>query len=222
MLGEAWPQSGLVAGYHLSSETDFSGNNVHLTNAGTTTFAAGKFGLAANLGASNTTKFLYTTSTGGIDGGNITISLWVKLATEIGSSIYIFADQCNTTSKVINFIGYDYNGGTRRVRFARLKNGVSEADVYYTAALGTSNWYHFVMTYDGTNVTGYVNGNSQGQATSSGSGSTAVISGMGIGVWTQTAGLLTSGMIDEVLYFNRALTAQEIRRMYALGTGKYY
>ncbi len=220
-LGENWPQTNLAALYHLENVNDSSGNSRTLTNNGTVTFTAAKFTNGANLGTTNTTKYLSTTNTLGVNGGACTISIWVKMNTEIASATQVFASQSNTSNKVLNRIFYDYNAGTRRVVFRRGKVGTSNDDVSYTLTMGTTAYYNFVYVYDATNVIGYVNGNPIGSTAASGNGGSAVTDGFYVGA-TQDGSLFASATIDEVAFYTVALSAQTIRKKYAEQAGKFY
>lgn len=206
----------LKAYYRFESgalETDSSGNAVTLTNNGTVTAGTGVYGGCADLGASNSTKSLTATNTLGIDGGACSISTWVKLNSEIGADYWHFVFQLNNTSDVGYGIWYEYNAGTRRVNLGRLKNGLAWNTVASTASLGTTNWNHFVMTYDGTNVRAYVNGNYIGAIASSGNGVANTTEGIGIGSDTILTGK-ASALIDDVAFFNVALSADQIKELY--------
>ena len=222
-LGEGWPQTGLVALYHLSSETDFSGNNYHLTNNGTVTFPQGRFNKAADLGASNTTKWLYVLNNLGITGNSCTMAGWFKLNTEIGSSIYTFLRQGDSGVNVNNNILYDYNSGARRLWFIRSKNGIGDEIAYYTITLGTTNWYYLVYTYDTTTIKGYVNGNLVTSQTASGSGNAGLTSNFVIGNINSTAvaNLPASMIVDEVQIYNVAKSADWVRKQYAWAKGMF-
>ena len=223
IYGELRPnQFGTIQGlYHLSDTTDFSGNNNHLTNNGTTTFASGKFGNAADFGTSNSTKYLRVASAMSIDGGAITMGGWFKARAEIGSSSWIFCNQGNSNTKVTYRITYDYNSGTRRLQFSRVRQGVAADTANYTITLGTSDWYHLGLTYDGTTVKGYINGALVTSQASTGNGSGTTNSAFAIGSFEDGSGF-ASIYADEVFIASTALTANQIRQIYALGVGKYY
>lgn len=227
-LGELRPnQFGTITAlYHLSSTTDFSGNNRHLTNNNTVGFVAGRFGNCADFGASNTNKSLLIASDLGITGGAITISGWYKQQTEIGSGSQIFTiqkDGASGNTHTYYIIRYEYNSGTRRIFIGRGKVGVGEQGINHTITLGTANWYHLALTYDTTNVTAYINGNIVGTPTAaSGNGSIPTVDGFCIAADTDGVTLPSSIFADEVMVSSTALTANQIRTMYALGVGKYY
>lgn len=119
------------------------------------------------------TKNLSKTSNLGIGHQNVTFSFWVKLNTEVASGQYgLMRLRTTTGAEVTWIISYQYNGGTRRLQFARSKPGVGgDPSVYYNISFGTSNWYLVGMTYDTATITAYVNGVSVGTLAESGGGS---------------------------------------------------
>ncbi len=223
MLGELRPnQFGTTAAlYHLSDTTDAGGNNYHLTNNNTVGFVAGKFGNCADFGTANSNKYLSVASALGIDGGNITMSGWFTQRTEIAANSQIYVSQGNTNTKITYRITYEYNSGTRRLNFSRVRQGVAADSAYYTITLGTSNIYFMALRYDGTNVKGYINGVEVATAASSGNGSGTTTSAFAIGSYID-GDTFSSIFADEVHVTSTALTANQIRTMYALGVGKYY
>ena len=132
-------QPGLKALYHLEDVTDSSGNGFDLTNVGTTPFNPAKFRNGADGGTANSTKILRVTNNLGIDGGAITINAWVRVNTEIASSVWVLFSQNSSTAKVTYDIQYDYNGGTRKLVFIRQGSGVHR--INYNIALGTAASY---------------------------------------------------------------------------------
>ncbi len=191
---------------------DISNNTLTLTNNNSVAQDSGAFGGAANFGVVNTNKNLSVSNDLGITNGAITISLWVKLNTEIAADQWSFCFKGDGGTHVTYGIIYEYNAGIRRVGFQRIREGVAGDGPYYNIALGTSNWYHLVMTYDGSNVRGYLNGALVGGPTSSsGNGSAGGSDKFTIG---GEASWYASCMIDDVSIFNRALTAAEIETIY--------
>ena len=217
-IGEGWAQQGLVAGYHLSDTTDFSGNNYHLTNTGTTTFVAGKFINCADFGTANSTKHLTYASNLGIDGGAITTDGWFKMRTEIGAGIYSLMSQSSTTTRTDYHMDYQYNAGTRNMIFARDRGGVVSENFTYTITLGTSAWYHIVLVYTGTTIIGYINGNTVGSVAASGTGTDAgTPNKIAIGAYSYNLSNFSSVYADECHFYNVAKSANWVRQQYALG-----
>ena len=193
--------------------TDSSGNGKTLTNNGSVSDGAGVFGGAADFGASNTTKYLRIADALTIDGGAMTFSCWVKLNTEIGAGLYDFMSTYNSNNKVVYNLRYNYNSGTRKLSFIRGKAGVGDQQVDYTVTLGTSNWYHLVMTYDATNIRGYVNGAFVGSAAANGNGTYADTSASSVGSQYEGSSK-SSALIDEAQFWNTALSPDQIKELY--------
>ncbi|OGN10715.1 MAG: hypothetical protein A3B91_03460 [Candidatus Yanofskybacteria bacterium RIFCSPHIGHO2_02_FULL_41_29] len=87
--------------------------------------------------------------------------------------------------------------------------------------LTANKWHHVVFTWDG-NVTGtnakwYVNGVNKTLANIAGSGSRTSDSGYSPYIGALCSGCYFNGQIDEVRIYNRALSAEEIKRLYLLG-----
>lgn len=205
----------LVAHWKLDEASgnaaDATGNGNTLTNNNTVGYAAGKLGNCADFGTANTNKSLSIASNLGITGGNITISAWVKMRTEISSGRQMLSPVVGGgTNNVEYHIRYDYNAGTRKVSFVRDKNGSGEQQLDYTITLGTSNWYHVAMTYDGTNIRGYINGTLVGTTAASGNGGTTLAAGTRIGTWLDGSTYAASIYQDEVDVWSRALSDDEI------------
>lgn len=209
----------LVAYYKLEDVNDSKGAYT-LTNTNTVAFSAAKFDNGADFGTTNTNKKLEIADKLGIDGGVMSVSLWVKMNTEIASGYQFFF--CNSTGDTTDtkyVVQYDYNAGTRRIRFGRVRNGVNIYGYDYTITMGTTNYYHLVLTYDNTNVYGYVNGALVGSGAASGNG-TGGINRTSIGVGNNDVSNegYASATIDDVAVFNRALSAGEVAELYEAQT----
>ena len=97
------------------------------------------------------------------------------------------------------------------------------------AVTATGVWNHVVLTSDSSTVKCYINGNQTTLTVSAGSntgqwfGDITSINQYCIGGLKRGTQFYSplAGAIDEALIFNRALSAQEIRRMYAVGTGRF-
>ena len=203
----------LVAYWKLENTSD-SKASYTLTNNNSVGFASGLFNNAADFGTSNTNKYLSVASDLGITNGACSISAWIKLRTEISTGEYRFVWKFDTGTDVTYGLKYEYNSGTRRVLFWRVRENAEIKEVTYNTVLGTSNWHHMVLTHDGTTLSGYLDGVSVGTpitATGDGSGvATADFTEIGRG---STAGY-ASAYIDDVAIFNRALTSTEVSNLY--------
>lgn len=210
----------LVAYWKLEDVNDFYAS-YNLTNTGSTPFNAAKVNNGADFGTSNSTKWLRVANNLGITGGNISIALWVKLNTEIGSGIYTFLEQNSNTNQNSYAIQYEYNGGTRRIQFQR-KNSGSAGTVTdsYNFTMGTTTWYHLVLTYDGTNLRGYKDGTLiTGPTAASGTGSGGRTDNVSIA--TENNDLqISSSIQDETGIWSKALSTTEITDLYNGGAGQ--
>ncbi|MBI5954465.1 MAG: LamG domain-containing protein [Chloroflexi bacterium] len=207
----------LVAYWELESGalTTDSKASYTLTNSNSVSSGTGQFGGAADYGSSNTNKNLGVTSDLGITNGTFSISLWVKLNTEVGvGAEYSFVSSEDTTNDILKQINYYETGGTRRVAFRRWRQGIAADEVTYDVTLGTSNWSHFVVTYDATNLRGYYNGSLvAGPTAFSGDGSGVATAQTNIGSYRNSSNY-SSVLIDDVAFFNDALTAGEVTTLY--------
>src|SRR3990167_1312357 len=195
----------IVAYYRLEDAVDTKAF-LNLTNIGTTPFNAAKYNNGGDLGASNTTKWLKgAASTYGIVGATpISIVGWFNLYTASGTqSLLAKREDTNVVSYII-----EYDGTT--LKFYRRKHGVANETATYTVTLSTSTWYHVALTYDGTNIRGYLDGSLvAGPTAASGDGSGTSENAFRIGTEDADA-QPSSAKFDDVAIFKRALTAAEI------------
>lgn len=206
--------SSFLAYWKLEDTADSKGAFT-LTNNGTVTFGSAKFSNGADLGTSNTTKYMSVANDLGITSGAISISLWVKLNSEITTGSYAFFDHGDAGVDVRHRIQYDFNAGARCITFNRQKENSSNDQFTYTVNLGTSDWYNIVYSYDGTTLRGYVNGVFVGSVACSGNGVSGVdIDYTYIGATRNNTPLVTNysnAIIDDVAVFNIGLTEGEAR-----------
>lgn len=211
-----YADSGLKA-YYRAQDVNDSKNSFHLTNNGSTPFAAAKFGNGFNFGTANATKYMQILDDLGIGQGAITMSFWIKLPVEISSGDYDILYHGDFASQVNYLIRYSYVVGTPKIRFFRDRQGDVTQGVSYDIALGTE-WHFVVMTYDTSDIRGYVDGVLvAGPTAATGVGLAGAIDNFTIGA-QRNATNFTSGIIDDVAVFNRALTATEIANLYRGGS----
>lgn len=221
------PQGQYVkAFYHLEDVNDSSLNGYNLTNNNNVTFTAAKIGNGANLGSANANKNLIIYNNIGITGGVITMCCWAKMLAEPGNNIKFFLTQQSNANYYNGYtIDYQDASGTKQIAFSRPRWAVSWDSIYYPTTLGTSNFNHFALTYDGTNLRGYFNGALVvGPTSKSGNGNAiANADNVIIGVNYSEVGFdsYASAIIDEVIIFNKALSDSEINRIYST-SGYFY
>lgn len=203
----------LVAYYRLEAgalTTDSKGSNT-LTNANSVAEISGVFGGASSTGASNgTNKLLYRLADGGFGATSTTpfsIVGWYKF-NAVGASSPL-SNWCSNNT----FSRHSWDFASGSFLFYRVNETVQQGPAYvFTPTVGI--WYHIAMTYDGTNVRGYLNGVLVGGPTAaSGTRTTGETEGIGIGIDGQAFDTLTSVSTidcDDVAFFTRVLTAPEV------------
>jgi len=216
--------------FDSSLTADSVGSNT-LTNNNTVGTGAGFLGAgSADFGTANTNKSLTRSDACGVTGTDLSISLWVKMRTEIGSGTQVFMAHGQNANNAIS-LRYDYNGGTRQLYSTNFSTG----NAFYETArsnqtLGTSNWQHIAVTKT-TGASGmimYFNGSQIG----TGNGATGISGGLrsttNIGVYddfgagSPTYSSYISAYIDEVGLWSRVLTPTEITQLYNGGAGLAY
>lgn len=217
---------GLVAYWKLDESSgnasDSSGNSKTLTNTNTVAYSAAKINNGADFGSANTNKYLTLGSNLPINfyNGSNTFSCWVKMNTQITSGFQCFMGGGDSTTKTMGYILYEYNGGNIRIRFRVGARGVNFYDILssnYT--ISTSAYTHLAMTYDGSTLTGYINGVSAGTVTAGVVGTVAFVNAFALGTYIDDTGtsLFASAIVDETGVWNRCLNSTEIGLLYNNG-----
>lgn len=211
------PLSRGLAGHWIANENggnslkDIAGtNNGVLTNFNQTASSGwnpGKFGKTLSL--DGTDDYLEMGSGSALNPTAISISIWVKansftpsytsLITKRGGSAY-HQMLVKSNGKIAMYIG-------------------AAADVSYDGTgvftLSTNVWYHIVLSYDSVSgLKGYVNGILDGSATANGT-LTSNNGNTQFGTDSISPGTRNiNGLMDDMRIYNRALSQQEVRRLY--------
>ena len=148
---------------------------------------------------------------------NITASLWVNYATLPASYTGNPMGATNGGSWNSGF-GFVNNGTSGKLRFfiENWSNASAGGFVDNTTTLTTNTWFHLAGTWDGSTVTFYINGVSQGTASYNGSLTTSDV--VAIGTNLSTSGYNIDAMISNVAIFNQAISASGIEQLYNEGT----
>jgi hypothetical protein len=177
-----------------NSVVDYMGIN-NGTAQGNAVQTAGKMGKGFSFGGSSD----YISTSLVLSENSSTFGGWIKWAKMGGANDYPISD-----------------GDTGDYVIARVSSYVLCADTqtetdYYTVSVNT--WYQVFCVHNSTDLTLYVNGinRSTVASTQTPSANTWVIGGVGS----------FNGTIDDVLIFNRSLSASEIASLYANQTSKY-
>jgi hypothetical protein len=137
----------------------------------------------------------------------ISVSCWVNVAsTTNGYPIFTkLGNNANTYNAIA--LGYILTAGSV---YAEVGVGNSRYSVSYTIPTATylNNWHHLVMTYDNTTLKLYVDNVERGSR---------VIGGdINYSQYNGNAEIMNSftGKFDDLFYYNRALTASEVDKLY--------
>ena len=214
-----WTFDGPSLNWKTNTVSDVSGNGNTgaLVSLGTTTApVVGKIAQALKFNGSS--QYLAIPNSSSLTPATFTASSWIyvtggentyrDIVSKGGSGTQSWAFQINTTTNNTE-CWVSANGSTLVSAFGTTQ---------FTAASGNFNkWFHITCTYDGSTVRVYVNGVQQGTASVSGTifSSTNTIT---IGRWSGASTDFFRGSIDDVRIYNRALSAQEVALLYALGS----
>ena len=189
------------------------GNNGTLTNGPTRT--AGKIGQGLSFDGSN--DYVTAIDKGGLDNiSQVSISLWIKL-NHLASARGLHNAMITKLHSADPWISYEifqYSVNDHILMEVINSSGtIKYADGPASIILGINTWYHVVGTYNGSNMMVYVNGTSGTPVAQTGTVYDSD-SALKIGSdWTT----YDDGLIDDVRIYNRALSSDEIKRLYNLG-----
>lgn len=191
---------------------DSHGTNT-LTNIGGITYSAALIGNGADLGTSNTSKYLSISSDLGINGGNISIRVFVKIRTALtsGATTILAAQRTSGSTKILYTIRYYNESGVNKLKFYRTKLGVVDTFASYNVTLSTTNFQEIILTYDGTNIKGYLDGIEVASAAASGSGTGTYTGLFQLGSYVNIQH--SSSIVDEVALWSKALTSTEVTEL---------
>lgn len=204
------------------TRVDSHGTN-DLTDNNTVGSTTGKINLAGSFIAANT-EFLSRASNSDFQTGNIdyTFTLWVNIASKPNYMGFITKDDINASREYL----VDYDVVSDRFAFAN-GTGLNILNTILANNLGSpsaATWYFIVAWQDvtGNSVNIQVNDGTVDTATRSGTPGTGA-SAFQLGAFA-SAGLPlpVDGLIDEVGFWKRILTAQERTDLYNAGNGFAY
>lgn len=188
----------------------------NLTNNNTVWFNSAKFWNGADFWASNTNKYLSLASDVVWTHLNCTFSLWIKVTTQpwTNATNWLFNLRTNASSNYIDWcIRYIDTSWVKSLFFNRSKAWVADQWPSVNVDLWTSLWHHIAMTYNWTNIRGYIDWvcvTGDYAASWIGSGWAASAN-----IWsTATTTHPFSWIIDDFVIFTSTLTDAEILEIY--------
>ncbi len=205
--GVCTPIDGLVAWWTGDGNADDVIGTADGSLVGNTTFVSGLADQAFSLDGSGdyvSAPFAYA--------GAFTLDLWANANTTsqtVFTSVFSSANPGNYNPHFqIEFDGagnYRFDGGNSELELA-------------FGAVATA-WQHIAITYDGTDVSTYLNGVFVATGTWAGLGATLGFEIVKIGINRDTSRSF-DGLVDEVEIYDRALSASEIQDIYNAGGDK--
>lgn len=212
----------LVAYYKLDESSgnasdSFGGNTGTVTNI---TYSAGKINNCAVFNGTSSDISVPVGVYSLFDGTKSwTISAWVY-PTNLTGNHTIFRNSSGDANNGFNS-GVSFFSSASNINILRANGGSSVAN-QSTATLTINTWNYVTATYDGTNVSLYINAGTPFTQANAISGVTAVLGRFGRWVELSTSYYWWAGNIDETAFYNRALTSTEVSQLYNSGAGLQY
>ena len=201
--------AGLIAWWNADGQVnDLIGNNNGTLHGGVT-FVKGKVGQAINLNGVDTYIEVPNSVTFNLGPTTpISICLWAY-RTSPAATMHLIGKRSGCTGSGMNYqMGSDSSGG-----LGLLFNG-DRGGVYSGALLPLNEWVHLASTFDGTTFRFYTNGVLIG----TGFGTLGPTNAAPLRIGTSGQCAPFGGLLDEIQFFNRALTFAEIGSIYASDT----
>src|SRR3989344_5160372 len=190
------------------------GNNGRLNNTATSSVrVSGKIGQGLSFDGSNDYVNIGNSTTYYFNGTlPFAISLWFKHNGNARAMISRY-----NAGVVGNWEFFLTNSGGVKLRALR---EITPYTITGNTVLNSNTWYHGVFLYDGVNMQLFLNGERDATPVASGNIS-ADQSNLSVVIGSEpnngVPGQIFDGLIDDVRVYNRALTADEIKRLYNLG-----
>jgi len=210
-------QFGTTVGlWHLNgNSTDSSGNNLHGTNSNITfSTANGKLGQGA--GGSGTTSYITpgTSTLLQVTTGDATWGFWGKVTTA-GTNKVLF---CRGAFQVNGYY-FQLNTSLPSTLSFRSNQAAAVQTVTTTNTVAADTWYHFAVVKSGTTVRIYLNGSECAYSTSQ-TITNPTASTRSFYILSYDSGTDNPvAAVDEFFMTSTALTANQIRQIYAYQKG---
>ncbi|MFT5125502.1 MAG: hypothetical protein ACI9TH_004718 [Kiritimatiellia bacterium] len=190
--------------------SDQSGKRHHGESHGANWVRQGKIGGGIEVDFNSTYVTIPTDTLGNWEA--LSYAVWVKVPSYSGSAWPSFIGASTTSHDVNISIGIAQSTGTL---YAEVDTEGGNAPIHRgKMPLPWDTWFHAAIVYDGETLTEYVNGEPGASLPASGALKTVreLHLGRGSKMWNPTSSLI--GQLDEVIIFDRALSASEVKAIY--------
>lgn len=203
-------EDGLVSVWHFNGDYTDSIGGIDLTNNGTV-FANAKLGQGIDI-EKDESDWVNASDNDKLDMGtdNFTVSYWFKA--ESASAGGVLKGDIDANS------GYELHMvGDGTVRF--ILNDDTNNNVQSGGSYADGSWHHILGTRDGDNIHLYVDGGLIGS--DAGNDAIDVDNAYGIYIGKRSSAINFDGIIDEVIIWNKSLSATEISQLYNASFGLF-
>jgi uncharacterized delta-60 repeat protein len=197
-----------------NSTADIAGQDAGVAIGGVG-YAPGEVGQAFNFTGPG--QYVAVTGSSTIQGPR-TIEGWVKPDPTFSDRLPIITFGPEGKSDIFAITGNSIEETAGEYKLYVDESGVRQGTYVSTATVTPGVWNHVALTYDGTTIRFFINGQAAGQVEGGLYDyplNSATIGGNTIGGWLEQDSF--SGEIDELSLYNRALSAQEIQSIYQAG-----
>ena len=214
---EGAPTNGLVGWWTFDEGTgtrvyDRSGNlNTGAVN-GSGVWATGKLGQALSFNGSTTYVDVGNSASEKVSGA-FAFSAWIYPTASAAGAIVTK----NNSSSASGSGFYAFKNSSNSIVFILYKGDNTQVQVNSASAIPLNAWTHVVGVYSGSTIVLYINGVAVTPVAAT-SFSPDTVDNLQIGKYAYTNSIYFPGKIDDVRFYNRALTASEASRIYALGS----
>ena len=212
--------AGLVAHYPFSGNANDESANGNDGTVNGATLTTDRFGNANSAYSFNGVSNTIGLPIKGTDFGDlITISIWAyRTKSFSGSGTNPMMGIINSSSATDKGISIALNHESR-ISFTVWNASGTIGSVYLSSpTMNLSEWNHFVLSYDGSFVKGYLDNQELGSTALSGSVGGTLDFRIGQDQYDDSQGRFWGGMIDDIRIYDRALNATEIEALYNEGS----
>jgi len=205
-------EDGLVSYYPFNNDTyDYWGGNDGVAYNGAFLNYSGKVGGSYQFDGSDDYMNMSSNAELEITGTALTLSVWIYPTDDHPNQAIIYKSQPNEP----NGYGllYNWNWGSGDL-FGFVGTGTAKQHEF-NAVVTLNDWNHVAIVYNGTDLVSYFNGEFDDSTSASGSIQSSSSNPLLLGTrWENGPITNFSGKIDEVLIFNRSLSASEVQQLY--------